>query len=128
MISSNSHGKEYVNTKIFNYRNKRDKIEWDLNYTKEVFESNLYGMTKVKDRIYEYVAKIKRLTEDKTKKGFIILITGPPGTGKTTIAHLIGKALKRKTGLINLSGENDTITLKGSKRTYIDSQPSKILL
>jgi len=128
MISFNSHGKEYVNTKIFNFRNKRDKIEWDLNYTKEVFESNLYGMTKVKDRIYEYVAKIKRLSEDKTKKGFIILITGPPGTGKTTIAHLIGKALKRKTGLINLSGENDTITLKGSKRTYIDSQPSKILL
>ena len=82
-------------------------------------------MQKVKDRIYEYVAKIKKVSQSNTKKGLVILITGPPGTGKTTIAQLIGKALKRKTGLINLSGENDTITLKGSKRTYVDSQPSK---
>ncbi len=111
---------------IFNFPwNKRDKIEWDLDHTKNVFESNLYGMSKVKDRVYEYIAKIKRLSKDNKKKGFVILITDPPGTGKTIVAQLIENALKRKTGLINLSGENDTITLKGIKRTYVDSQPSK---
>jgi ATP-dependent Lon protease len=120
---------------IFNFPwDKRQEIEFDVKYTSKVLNEELFGLNKVKDRIDEYIAKLKRKhglnqlnsNTGKAKKsnGFVILITGPPGTGKTTIATLIGKALKRKTAIINLSGETDTINLKGSRRTYVDSQPS----
>ena len=109
---------------ILNYPwDKRDLIEFDIKHAHDVLEKNLYGMNTVKERIYEYIAKLKRLNAG-NKKGFVILVTGPPGTGKTTIATLIGKALKRKVGIINLSGNSDPMILKGCKRTYVDAQPS----
>ena len=53
----------------------------------------------------------------------VLLLTGPPGVGKTSIAKSIGACLKRPTTVISMGGQNDPIHIKGSKRTYVDSQP-----
>jgi ATP-dependent Lon protease len=51
----------------------------------------------------------------------VLLLTGPPGVGKTSIAKSIGECLKRPTTIISMGGQNDPIHIKGSKRTYVDS-------
>jgi ATP-dependent Lon protease len=53
----------------------------------------------------------------------VLLLTGPPGVGKTSIAKSIGECLKRPTTVISMGGQNDPMHIKGSKRTYVDSQP-----
>jgi ATP-dependent Lon protease len=77
-------------------------------------------MVETKERILEFIAKNKRIN---SQKGMVLLLTGPPGVGKTSIAKSIGACLKRPTTIISMGGQNDPMHIKGSKRTYVDSQP-----
>lgn len=93
---------------------------WDVQYSRDVMEKSHYGMTETKERILEFIAKNKRIN---SQKGMVLLLTGPPGVGKTSIAKSIGECLKRPTTIISMGGQNDPMHIKGSKRTYVDSQP-----
>jgi len=103
---------------------------WDVDYSQRVLEKQLFGLEKVKERITEMIAvnKLKRVGTDdgpgsEKRKGFVILLNGPPGTGKTTIAKAIATALKRESRFISFAGVTDPAFVKGHKRTYLDAQP-----
>ena len=74
---------------------------WNVHSSKEVLNQTHYGMSETKERILEFIAKNKRIN---SKKGMVLLLTGPPGVGKTSIAKSIGECLKRPTTIISMGG------------------------
>lgn len=99
---------------------KRVDPYWDVQYSRDMLDKSHYGMVETKERILEFIAKNKRIN---SQKGMVLLLTGPPGVGKTSIAKSIGDCLKRPTTVISMGGHNDPSHIKGHKRTYVDSQP-----
>ncbi|CAD8064510.1 unnamed protein product [Paramecium sonneborni] len=98
-------------------------VQWDIQFAKDVLDKEIEGLEKVKERIIEMISVNKLKNAGQKAKGFILLLNGPPGTGKTSIAKSIAKALKRTSRFISCAGVADPTFFKGHKRTYVDSMP-----
>lgn len=98
---------------------------FDLKRAKEILDEDHYGMEKVKEKILEFIA-VSKLR--KTTKGKNLLLVGPPGTGKTSIASSIAKCLNREFVRISLGGESDVALIKGHRKTYIGAYPGKLVM
>lgn len=113
----------YIETLLSMPWDKATKETFSLNDARKVLERDHYGMEKVKERILQYLAVRKRTG---TADGTILCLVGPPGTGKTSIAHSVAEALGKKYVRVCLGGVRDEAEIRGHRRTYIGAMPGRI--
>ncbi len=122
--SENAVIRGYIETLLELPWEKGSRDSTDLKRAEEILNADHYGMEKVKERVLEFLA-VRILT----KKGSspILCLVGPPGTGKTSIARSVAKALGKKYVRICLGGVRDEAEIRGHRRTYVGAMPGRIV-
>ncbi|MDY3766235.1 MAG: endopeptidase La [Lachnospiraceae bacterium] len=113
----------YIETLLEMPWNKASKDNRDIKAARKILEEDHYGLEKVKERVLEFLA-VRALTEKGDSP--IICLVGPPGTGKTSIARSIARALDKKYVRISLGGVRDEAEIRGHRRTYVGAMPGRI--
>ena len=123
MASESIMMRNYIESMLEMPWKKASKDNKNLKKAMEILEEDHYGLEKIKERILDYLA-VRSLT----KKGEtpILCLVGPPGTGKTSIAKSIARALNKKYVRISLGGVHDEAEIRGHRKTYIGAMPGRI--
>ena len=104
------------------------KQTFDIKEAREQMERDHYGIEKVKQRVIEYLAVLKRQSEKgQLAKAQVLCLVGPPGTGKTSVCRSIATALNRPYRRVALGGLHDEAEIRGHRRTYVGAMPGRII-
>ncbi len=114
----------YVETLLDLPWKKMSKDNDDIKHAERILNEDHYGLEQVKERILEYLA-VRALTKKGTSP--IICLVGPPGTGKTSIARSVARALNKKYVRISLGGVRDEAEIRGHRKTYVGAMPGRIV-
>ena len=114
----------YIETLLELPWKKTSKDNEDIRHAQDILNADHYGLEQVKERILEYLA-VRTLTKKGTSP--IICLVGPPGTGKTSIARSVAKALGKKYVRISLGGVKDEAEIRGHRKTYVGAMPGRIV-
>ena len=113
----------YVETLLEMPWSKMQKETADIRLAQEILDEDHYGLEQVKERVLEFLAV---RTLNKHGQSPILCLVGPPGTGKTSIAKSIARALNKKYVRICLGGVQDEAEIRGHRRTYVGAMPGRI--
>ena len=116
--------RSYIDTLLNLPWTSKKRANISLNKAKRILNESHYGLSKIKERVIEYIAVQQRV---KKMKAQIMCFIGPPGVGKTSLGKAIAKAVDRKFVRIALGGISDESEIRGHRRTYIGAMPGKIM-
>ena len=122
--SEASVSQDYIENLLALPWDKMDETPLDLAEAEAILEEDHYGLQKVKERILEFLA-VRTLTG--SGEAPILCLVGPPGTGKTSIARSVARALHKEYVRVCLGGVRDEAEIRGHRRTYIGAMPGKIV-
>lgn len=125
----------YIETLLAMPWEKKSQERIDIREARKILEEEHYGLKKVKEQVLEFLS-VRKLQiaeaesdsrgEGKRRSGQILCLVGPPGTGKTSIARSIARALNREYVRISLGGVRDEAEIRGHRRTYVAAMPGRI--
>ncbi|HJK87636.1 MAG TPA: endopeptidase La [Candidatus Megaira endosymbiont of Hartmannula sinica] len=116
--------RNYIDTILSLPWNRKTNKPNDIIQSEEILNKGHYGLEKVKERITEYLAVIKRSNKIKSP---ILCFIGPPGVGKTSLVKSIAEAVGRKYCKFSLGGVKDEAEIRGHRKTYLGAMPGKII-
>ena len=114
----------YIETLLELPWQKTSRDNNDIRHAQEILEEDHYGLEQVKERVLEYLA-VRILS--KKGNGPIICLVGPPGTGKTSIARSVARALNKRYVRISLGGVRDEAEIRGHRKTYVGAMPGRLV-